>query len=194
MPKQSPAIEVTFDKIRAWLNNSETVELSDNDKKIYERWDYAYDQLKVEKPAAVVQRLKTKFGISTALAYKDLRDCQKLLSPANRRDADWIQNFIIEELMLQIKVGRESLDKTLWQKATENLTKIWQTLKGDTNELDTELLGNNKYFIVIGNKSEVQKIDYDKISELPTEKLVEITDFLFSELESEKEAESIMKS
>lgn len=193
MPKVK-AIELTFDRIRNWINNPDSDDLSEKDKEIYVRWDYAYDQLKTEKPVIVVQRLMKKFNISQPLAYKDLRECQKLLSPVNRRDTEWIRNFLVEDLILQIKVARESNDKKLWEKANANLIKIYAIEKGEREGIDPETLGNNNYYVVINAGNKIEKIDYNKLTELEPEKKMRLTDFLFPEIESTVEAEKIMKS
>jgi len=194
LPKKDKAIELTFDKIRNWLNNPDVPSLSEKDKEIYIRWDYAYDQLKTEKTAAVVQRLMKKFGISIALAYKDINECQKLLTPMNRRDTEWLRNYIVEDLLMQIKVARESLDKSAWEKATSHLIKIYAIEKDEHEGIDVNALGNNNYYIIVNSNNKLEKIDYNKLSELSPEKKVELTEFLFPEIESVIEAEKIMKS
>jgi len=193
MAKTTKAENLSFDRIRAWLNDPDSGELSDKDREIYDRWDYAYDQLKIEKPAAVISRLMEKFSISKAQAYRDVRSCQRLLNPVNRRDLDWIRNFIVDDAILQIKMARNSLDSKSWQKARADLIKIFAIEKDDKAGIDPELLGRNEYYVAINFGNKVEKINMGELAKLPTNKRMELTEFLFQDIEVE-DAKIILES
>jgi len=191
MPKE----EVTFDKIRAWVNNKDAPELSEAEKRILDRWDYVYDQLKIEKQSAVVNRLMKKYNIKISQAYYDIRNAQKLFNPINRRETDWLRNFIVEDALLQIKAARETNDAKAWQKARLDLIKVYALDKADKDGIDPELLGRNNYYVLINVDNTVQKVDMNKVHELPVDKRLELTsDLLYKELESEEEVDIIMNS
>jgi len=193
MPKTLKAEDITIDRLRAWLNDPGTEELSPKDREIYNRWDYAYDQLKIETPSSVINRLVSKFSISKAQAYRDLQHCQKLLNPINRHDLDWIRNFIIEDALLQIEVARENVDHKTWQKARADLIRIYMIEKGDKAAIDPELLGRNEYFITINFGDNVEKINMNELHKLPVNKRVELTNFLFNDIDIE-DAKFIIES
>lgn len=193
MAKTIKAEDITLDRIRAWLNDPESGELSDKDREIYNRWDYAYDQLKTEKPAAVVNRLIAKFGVSRPQAYRDIKSCQRLLNPVNRRDVDWLRNFIVDDAILQIKVARDSLDTKAWQKARADLIKIYAIEKDEKAGLDPELLGRNEYFVAINFGDKIEKINLGELHKMPANKRQELTEFLFNDID-EKGAEFILES
>lgn len=193
MPKRAIA-ETTFDRIREWVDNPDSPILSQKDKEIWTRWDFAYDQLKSESSPAVVNRLMKKFGISYGQAYNDIRNAQKLLAPVNRRDTDWLRNFIIEDAMQRRKFAIDTGNQKAWAEAANTILKIYALDKGDQDGIDPNMLGNNKYFITVNFGNKVEKIDYDKLHELPEEKRVKITDYLFKDIDEIEEAEEIMNS
>ena len=182
MPKLA-TIDVTFDKIRAWVDNPDCDDLSVKDKDILARWDYAYDQLKISKPAQVVNRLIKKFEIKVSQAYLDIRNANKLFNPVNRRSKEWLRNFIVEDAILQMETAKSNLDQRAWQLARQDLIKIYALEKGDEDGIDPSLLGNNNYFIAINIDSKIEKIDYDKLHGMPMERKQELTNFLFPEIE-----------
>lgn len=193
MPKTTKSDHLTLDRIRAWLNEPGSQELSDIDRAIYDRWDYAYDQLKIEKPSAVVNRLIGKFDISKAQAYVDIKNCQTLLNPINRRDLDWIRNFIVEDAMLQIKVAKQRFDLKAWEKARTDLLRIYAIEKEDKAGIDPELLGRNEYYVTINFGNNAEKINLNEIHKLPTNKRVQLTEFLYNDIEAE-DAKFILES
>jgi len=192
MPK-SVAENITFEKIRGWLNDSNAPALSELEKAIYERLDYAYDQLKIEPPSSVVSRLMRKFDISKNQAYRDIRDAQKLLNPINRQDLEWIRNFIIDDALLHIKVARERIDNRSWQKARADLIRIYAIEKSEKATIDPEMLGRNEYFVTINFGSHAEKINLNKLHELPDNRRIQLTDFLFADAQIE-DVEFIMNS
>jgi len=191
--KTIKAEHITIDRIRSWLNDPQSEELSEIDKAIYDRWDYCYDQLKIEKPSAVVNRLMQKFGIKKTAAYKDISDCQRLLNPINRRDLEWIRNYIVEDALFAIKLAKESLDMKAWEKARADLIKIYAIEKSDIAGIDPELLGNNQYYTMININNKTEVIDMGQIYKLPVEKRKELTDFLFKDIDIE-DAKQIMET
>jgi len=187
------AEDITLDRVRSWLNDPESEELSETDKKIYDRWDFCYDQLKIEKPAAVVNRLMQKFGVSKSQAYKDIADSQRLLNPINRRDLEWIRNFIVDDAILQMKVAKEALDFKAWEKARGDLIKIYAIEKSDIAGIDPALLGNNNYYTMININNKTEIIDMSQIYKLPAERRSQLTEFLFKDIDVQ-DAEKMMKS
>lgn len=193
MPKKRAA-QLTFDRIRQWVDNPDAPDLSTKDKEIYTRWDFAYDQLKTNKPAAVVSRLQKKFNISASQARLDIRHATQLLNPINRRESEWIRNYIVEDAIDNIEIARKKQDLKAWQKARQDLIKVYELDKDEQDSIDPEALGQNNYYItIIQNNGEAKKLNVDKLQELPEGKRVEYTNFLFEEIE-DQEAEEIMNS
>jgi len=191
--KTKKAEDITLDRIRAWLNEPGAPELSETDRKIYDRLDFCYDQLKIEKPSSVIRRLIKKFEISQAQAYKDLTNCQKLLNPINRRELEWIRNFIVDDAILQMKVAKDRVDMKAWEKARGDLIRIYAIEKEDKTGIDPELLGNNQYFVAINFGEKAEMIDLNKLHKLPVEKRVKLSEFLYHDIEIE-DAKFIMES
>lgn len=189
----SNAADLSYERIRAWLDDPETTELSENDKKIWERLDYAYDQLKITQPANVARRMQKKFGISYSQARRDIRTCERILSPANRRDADWLRNFIIEDAIKQIKSAEEKGDHKSWQRARADLIRMYSLEKDDQGQINPQELGNNTYYVLVNLGHKAEKIDMNKIHKLPEQRKVELTSELFRDIDIE-EAKIIQNS
>jgi len=192
MPKPK-VIDVTFDRIRDWIDNPDAPDLSDKDKEIWSRWDFAYDQLKKEHPPAVVNRLCKKFGLSQSQAYSDIRNAQKLLSPINRRQTDWLRNFIIEDAIQRRDYAIQTGNQKAWAEASSTILKVYALDKNDQEGIDPAMLGHNNYFIAINAGNKVHKIDYDKLHNLSAGERENLTDFLFPDIE-DAEVEDIMNS
>jgi len=191
--KALPLNTVNYEKIRAWLNDPEAEELTAEQRHIYARWDYAYDQLKLENTAAVARRLMMKFKISRATAYNDIQYCNLLLNPINRRDAEWLHNFIVEDAILQIKAAREKIDMKAWQKARADLIKIYAINKANQSEFNPAQLGNNNYYIAINFGNEIEKINTNELDQLPENKKTDLINLLYKDIDI-SDAESIMNS
>jgi hypothetical protein len=185
--------QVNLEEIRQWINDPHTTSLSTRQQKVWERLDFAYDQLKIEGQREVLARIQKKFGVSRTQAQRDVAMCQNLLAPVMRLQTDWLRNFIVEDAMLQIKVAREMLDHKAWHQARETLTKIVIAESQREAPIDPKMLGNNQYYAVINIGGNVQKIDLAKLNDMPVEKRQRLTDFLFQDVE-EEEAIKIMNS
>ncbi len=182
-----------LENIKAWLNDPDTNELSEKDKEILERLDFAYDQLKIDPPKIVARKMAAKFGYSVRNAQYDIQKCKILFNPINRRDVEWIRNFIIEDAILQIKAAREKLDMRAWNNARSQLLKLYIAEQKDKAEIDPEMLGNNKYYITVNFGNAAKKIDMNKLHELPEDKRLKLTEFLYSDINIE-DAKEIMNS
>ncbi len=188
-------IEVTFDKIRNFVDNPDAPELTGSEKTILERLDFAYDQLKYNTTVAVVNRLMRKYEIKRSQAYIDIRNCKRIFNPIHRRDTEWLRNFIVEDAVKQLNIAQKNRNHKAWQLARKDLITIYGIDKKDDEAIDPTLLGHNNYFININvGDNERKKIDYDMLHKLPVNKRHKLTDFLYPELESEVEAEKIMNS
>jgi len=185
--------EVSLEKLRAWVNNPDTEVLTQQEKDVWERIDYAYDQLKIETPNNVINRLVKKFNITRAQAGKDISMCNTILAPQNRVDTAWMRNFIINDAMLQIRVAQQTLDQKAWAAARDTIAKIYLAELSTQAPIDPELLGGNNYFAIININGEVQKIDLSKVAEMHHTRREKLTEFLFQDI-TEENAEVIMNS
>lgn len=193
MARTKKAEDLTFDRIRAWLNDPEAGELNNLDREIYDRWDFAYDQLKIERPSAVATRIMKKYNVCRAQAYRDIQNCQKLLNPINRHDLEWIRNYIIENAMLQMKVAMENVDHRNWQKARADLLRIYALERSEKQGIDPGLLGRNEYFITINFGDKLEKINMNELHKMPVNKKLELTEYLFNDISTE-DAKFILES
>ena len=182
-----------LEHIQAWLREPGTMELSEKETEIYDRLDYCYDQLKIDRPVVVARKLMQKYGYTDRTAYADIQRCQKLFNPINRRDLEWIRNFIVDDAILQIQVAREKFDQKAWQRARADLLKMYEIDKRDKAVIDPDMLGRNNYFITINFGSEAKKIDMNELHKLPVDKRIKLTEFLFQDVDIE-DAKIIMES
>jgi len=191
--KELPTNTLNFEKIRAWLNEPDAEEITPEQRLIYDRWDFAYDQLKLERPPSVARRLMLKYGVSRSTAYNDIGWCQKLLNPINRRDLEWVRNYLVEDAILQVNAARTALDMRAWDKASTRLLKLYAIERDEKDGIDPELLGNNNYYITVNFGDKVEKINLDELSKLPEKKRMSLTEAMFGEIDIE-DAKTIMES
>ncbi|MCF8219667.1 MAG: hypothetical protein K9J21_11900 [Bacteroidales bacterium] len=194
MAKENKAEDITFNRIREWLNDPNPQNLSDKDREIYERWDFAYDQLKYERPAAVVNRIKKKFGVHENTARSDVKNAQRLFNPTLRIEAEWLEKYIIDDAKLQIQAAREAADFKAWNSARNSLIKMYELLKDKQAKIDPNQLGNNQYVLAVNFGDTYQKIDVNKLFSLQNDDKGRITELLYKPIENTDEAENIMKS
>jgi len=185
--------EVSLEKLRAWLNDPNTSHLTEDEKQAWERIDFAYDQLKIETPPHVVNRMMKKFNITRAQASRDLQLCNSLLAPQNRIDLGWLRNFIIDDALLQIKVAQETLDHKAWTSGRNTLEKVYLQELSTQAPIDPELLGGNNYFALINMNGQLQKIDLNKVVEMPQTRREKLTEFIFEDI-SEDTAKIMLES
>jgi len=187
------AENVSLERLRAWIDNPNTEVLTADEKRIWERIDFAYDQLKTETPREVVNRIVKKFNISRTQATKDIQLCNQLLAPTNRTDIEWMRNFIISDAMLQIKVAQEMLDMKGWAAARDTIMKVYLNELNSQAPIDPELLGRNTYYALININGNVEKLELDKLTGLPREKKEELAQIILEDI-TPQVAETIMNS
>jgi hypothetical protein len=178
--------------IRAWIDDKDTANLSEDQKLTLKRWEFAYDQLKTQRITVVISRIMKMFAVSHSTARKDVENCQKIFAPTLRLDNDFIRNFIVEDAMLQIQVARESLNHRAWQLARADLIKIIQ-MSNDKEDLDPEMLGNNAYYITVNLGDKAKIIDLAELDKAPRDKKIPLNDILFQEV-NQDQAKTIMNS
>jgi hypothetical protein len=186
-------IDVTFDRIRAYIDNQDSAPLSVKDKELLDRWDFAYDNLKISSRSAVVSRLMKKYDIAQMTAYKDVLSAERLFGAINRRSPEWLRDFIVEDAVKHLRYATETNNDKARIEARNTLLKVYALDKNDVEGIDPKLLGNNNYFIAVNFGDRVEKINYDKLMEMPTEKKMKMTDFLFQDID-DVECEKIMQS
>lgn len=185
MPRKKTE-ELTLDRLRAFVNGDYD-KISDKDKKILLRLDFAYDQLKNETRANTVKRIVWKFKVSERQAQVDVKDCLRLFVPINRVDVEWLGNFIIEDAKLQLLGARAEGNHNARIKARAHLMKMFIVAKSEQSEIDPDMLGNNNYYVVVSNGDKMIQFNLDELNSLPLNKKMEITeDILFEEIDEEK--------
>jgi len=179
--------------IRTFLDNPDSPDLPEKEKKILKPLEYAYDMLKVAPPHAVMERLKKKFGISDSTAKKDITATEELFSPSLRISGEWLERFIIYDSLKLISVCKRKMDLKHWQLATATLTKIYLNKIAKDVQIKPEMLGNNQFFTVINVGDKVMKVDMNQLNKMPVGQRVDLTNDLFKDI-TEIEAELIMNS
>lgn len=184
---------LAFEEIQNFVNNPDAPELAPKHKEILKRWDFAYEQLKIEARPVVVKRLMYKFEISERLARMDVRNATLIFAPINRAESEWIRQFIIDDAMQQIKAAKAKGDMKAWEKARQSLIQVYKIDKEDEDKVPVELLGGNQYFFNINFGNKVEKIDLDKAHKLPINKRLELTEFLYQDI-TDADADEIINS
>lgn len=183
--------EVPLHKLRAFVDGK-TDMLKPSEQAQLDRMHFAYTQLRYESTRATVRRIVQKYNVTERQAFKDIAQCKKLFVPLYKDDIDWLEHYIIEDIKKSIQAFQVEGNASAWNNARAQLIKMYTIMAARDTNFDIDKLGNNNYFVVVGNEGELQKIDLDKIYELPTNERVKIShSFLKNEISAE-EAQKIM--
>jgi len=187
------SLENIYEYIANWVNTPHHPQLNERQQNVFDRMSFAYDQLKLESPTTVVNRIVKKFNVKPSTARMDIQKCQAIFSPQLIRTAEWLENFIIEDAMKQIKVAQELLDMKAWQTARADLIKIYAKKIDRKQKINPSDLGHNQYYITVnfGNKY-IEKLDLLKLHEMPiAQKMKRIANYLYQDKDIQEITEII---
>lgn len=190
MPKLLGASD-SFARIFEWVMNRESVFLSDSDKKIYERWDFCDNQLrKYGKQRDVENMMRIKFpNISISQIKRDIENTRRLFNSITTINKDYEKLFLIEDIKETMLEAKKTGNLNARTKAQKNLYLALGLDKDDV--IDLSKLENHEYYLTIGTRDSILKIDLMNIHEMPLTARKRISDVLESEI-TEAEAYQIL--
>lgn len=184
MPKTSIQ-NIPLYKLRAYIDGK-TEYLSPIEQAQLDRLYFAYDQLKTESIWNAAKRIQRRFDVSISQAHRDVHDCKKLFNPTNKHDIDWIENFLIEDIKLQMNVAKAEQNHTAWANARTHLLRMYAIMSKKELGIDPEILGNNSYFAVAIANNQIIKLNLDEVFKLPENERLELSSsILYSEIDAE---------
>ena len=154
-------------KIEKWLNDPDAKGLSKHDTVVFERIKFAYDRLQIYPQKKVINSLIKIYDVSQSQAYYDIRHCKKLFNPLNRHDKQFLQKWIADRIMIDIDLlrSKESFTATDFKSLSGlygNLIKVaGLDRREDGENIDPELLGNNKLVAVFNFNNKQVIVNFD---------------------------------
>lgn len=190
MPKQLGAAD-SYARIYEWVMNRDSVYISEQDKKIYERWDFCDNMLrKYAKQRDVEQMMQAKFpNISIAQIRRDIENTRRLFNSISSINKEYEKLFLIEDIKETILECKRTGNLNARTKAQKNLYLVLGLDK--TDEIDLSKLENHEYYLTIATPSSILKIDLMNIHEMPVTARKRVSDVIESEI-TEAEAMKIM--
>lgn len=181
MPKQLGAAD-SYARIYEWVMNRDSVYISESDKKIYERWDFCDNMLrKYAKQRDVEQMMQSKFpNISIAQIRRDIENTRRLFNSISSINKEYEKLFLIEDIKETILECKRTGNLNARTKAQKNLYLVLGLDK--TDEIDLSKLENHEYYLTIGTKESILKIDLMNIHEMPLTARKRISDVIESEI------------
>ncbi len=194
MPKSISAHETSFAKIQKWINDPDSNKISESDKKIFDRLDFADTQLR-RKPRKkeAAQLIAAKFNITLRQAYNDLWYAQKLFGSIHPFNKDWWRNWLIEDIVTLIESCKVTGDLKTWASAHANLVKAIGLDQKEEIPIDPEILSQHNYYTVINVDNKSIKIGLEDLIKIPLSSRKRVLDALNKPID-ESEALEIMNS
>lgn len=159
-----------FDRIYKHRFGKKRYDITDEDKKILERWDFAWLQLcAAENKRTIVNGLMSKFGISQRKAYDDIEKCMLLyndprshLKNAKRQISEGWLTDVIQKAIASDKLAEATA-------AIKEFNEL-NDLKGVDSKFEEAIKNLQPAVImVVANKDELQKMADSKLENIPTE-------------------------
>jgi hypothetical protein len=190
MPKLIPASS-SFARIYEWVMNRDSSFISTKDKEIYERWDFCDNQLrKYGKQRDIESMMKAKFpNISIRQIQRDIENTRRLFSSITTINKDYEKLFLLEDIKETILEAKRTGNLKARAAAQKNMYLVLGLNKDD--EIDLSKLENHEYYLTIGTKDAILKIDLLNIHEMPLTARKRVSDMLESEI-TEAEAMQIL--
>jgi len=194
MPKFLPVADSSLDKIKKWVQDPETSRISESDKKIFDRLDFADTQLR-RKPRKkeVANLIVAKYGITLRQAYNDIWSAQKLFGSVYPINKDWWRNWLIDDILLLIDSSKATKDLKSWASAQANLIKALALDQKDDPNVDPEILGKHNFYTVININNKTIKLNMQDFQKIPVSYRKKVIDALNIPID-ESDAVEIMRS
>jgi len=187
MPKLIPA-NSSYARIYEWVMNKESVFISQKDKEIYDRWDFCDNQLrKYAKLRDVESMMQAKYpNLSLSQIKRDIENTKRLFSSITTIYKEYEKLFLLEDIKDAILEAKRTGNLKARAAAQKNMYLVLGLDKDD--EIDLSKLENHEYYLTIGTREAILKIDLMNIHDMPLSARKRISDLLENEI---TEAEAI---
>ena len=177
MSKLLPAAS-SYARIYEWVMNRDSSFITDTDKQIFERWDFCDNQLrKYANQREVEAMMKAKFkNISLSQIKKDIENTKRLFTSITTINKEYEKLFLLEDIKATILDAKASGNLNARTKAQKNMYLVLGLDKDD--EIDLSKLENHEYYLAIGTRESIGKIDLMNIHEMPITARKRMSDML----------------
>lgn len=181
MPKLIAA-DSAYARIFDWVMNRESKFISPQDKDMYDRWDFCDNQLrKYGKLREVENMMRAKFpNISLSQIKRDIENTKRLFTSIATINKEYEKLFLLEDIKETILEAKNKGDLQARAKAQRNYYLALGLHKDD--EIDLSKLENHEYYLTIGTKDSILKIDLMNIQEMPVTARKRLSDIIDSEI------------
>lgn len=170
MVQKSPA-QQTLDRIIEWMaDTTGMIVLTNDDKAIHDRFEYAYDHLRQQYPSAdVVAFLMKKFNISRRTAYNDIDNAKYVHGEIGKPNLSYEIKNLLEVSTKNIQQAILDGNPKVLALAIEARVKVLKLIQEDTT-FPWHLLERNQYVLNIYSAGKNYSFDLDKVDQIsPTE-------------------------
>ncbi len=154
----NPALTKELDqneRIIEYLSKGEDpAELSEADKRILDRYWFAYDLLSNKRSRhEVANKLRIKFQISRAQAYRDIFNMQYVIGTSLSIDEKFYEKVLIDSIMETIRMAAKKGDLRAKAQAERNLLMVLGFPKSEDSRITPDMLQQNILIITSNPKA-----------------------------------------
>lgn len=133
------------EKIIEYINNGEeSVKLTPSEKARMDRYFFCHDLLSQKRSRhEVARKLKTKYNISRAQAYRDIHHMQYVIGSTVSIDNNYYDQFLIDSIIETIRMSKTKGDMRAKAAAERNLAMVLGHPRGDDNRITPDMLQQN---------------------------------------------------
>ena len=142
-PMQRKAPETAFDAILANYKNPDSIVLTDEQERIKKRWSFVLQcRLDLYSRYEIANRLVDQFGVSLAMAYKDIRDSDIMYGDVMKADKEGTKAVLFEYAHNLYRTAVQRKDLKAQSKALELLAKFGGVEAEDKADFDPDKFKN----------------------------------------------------
>jgi hypothetical protein len=180
--------------IESWIQNPDTIVLSDKEKEILDRWDVADNLLRTTATeAVVVEKLCYKFKYSSSQARKDIKDAKYFFGSQRKIEKNYERHWAIERI--KDAILKAELDRDY--KSLAHLFREFRAYTGiDKDDAKTPKpyqATQHNYYITYNVDGVEKKIDVEHFHNLPEDDKIKVIQNIETKL-SDEQALNILKS
>ncbi|MFK5893735.1 MAG: hypothetical protein QM504_10995 [Pseudomonadota bacterium] len=126
------------------LNGGESVKLTVSEKARMDRYFFCHDLISQKRSRhEVARKLKAKYGISRAQAYRDIHHMQYVIGSSVSIDANYYEQFLLDTIIETIRMAKAKGDMKAKAAAERNLLVALGYPKADDNRITPDMLAQH---------------------------------------------------
>jgi hypothetical protein len=159
---------LTLNRIKDWIINPDTDRLTDAEKELFEKIDFADNILRKYPSKKIASAyIQRKYQCSLATAYNYMSAALDVFNSKSRLDKEFWKNWIIYDIAKLIAKAEVKEDFKSWALAQKNLITVMGFDRPDEDKYPPSIFDNNNFYVAINVNNKLYKSELNKFLELP---------------------------